>query len=171
MTETTIMRRATKMVRARFVLPLEMFLFAGMLIDAISGSWFIGGQLYRVLAAAGELPWWWLMLGPVGAMGFSVSAWEWFCGRGLPDRAIMCMSRLRFFLACLACCSCLYASYTLFISVPDGWRIVTVAFGNLLSLPFLGWIAAENRKVWLILDEKEPTTRLERHYAARRQSW
>jgi hypothetical protein len=150
----------------RYLIPLELFAYAHILVLAFSGG--IGqGLLHEVLDKEHDAAIWMVVLGLVGAVGFLVALTEWLFGHEWGDDQLRHWLAWRKWGAALGMVVSSYAIFTM-LSVVGGWRVAAIPWMGGINMAFLAWSWWVNYRAEVLLNPALPTSNLENTLASRR---
>lgn len=145
-------------VASRFLLPIEMFLGAKLIVLALTGGTSVlgGGSIYRALTVSGETTAWLIMLLSIGIPVFTVAVYEWFFLRDGSTDEILRVVSARSVLSFLGTVTWIAA-----LGFIANQRLVSVSMYLVMTAPlaafFHGWTFVENLKVRYALSPQYPT--------------
>ncbi len=164
--QTVPFAKASRMFRARIMLPLELGFFSILL-----GVAFIGGAMdsgiHRMMVQLDQARAWDAATWSIGSFGLGCALVEWFCGEHWPDRFIRLASLARMWAAAAAIVAWGVLAHAIFFYADASKAQFPLVLGPICAFFHL-WSGYSVRQVSVLLDPEKDTRPLEEKIASRR---
>ncbi len=161
--------KASRKWRTRHLLPLEMCVYAHLLVVSYAGA-FGSGNLHAMLHAEQSADDWFIVSGPIALLGLCIALYEWFMGCGWENKKLLHWTTLRKWIAFGSMFSWSYAWFAV-ITLPYGYQITSIVIGSPIMAAFSFWCWWVNYRTETLLDPRINTKGLEAKLDSNRNSW